>query len=250
MSRITLVIAGGDPPPADLLSTLPPPLITIAADSGINHAHALGVGVDVLVGDLDSADEASVQWAVERGAVVDVHPPDKDQTDLELALDHAVRASLSRGVDEMVVTGIGGGRLDHWLANLLTLAGPLTEAVDVTAYVERSRISVVRSRRTLTGHSGDLVSLIPVGGPVHGITTTGLEYPLHGETLAAGSSRGVSNRLVSGESERLDPAALVVAEIEVASGTLLAVQPNHSTAADPAGDGPDHPDPPSPPPTR
>jgi len=235
VSRIALVIAGGDPPPVDLFTTLPPPVYTVAADSGINHARVLDLDVDVLVGDLDSADEISVQWAADQGATIDVHPTDKDQTDLELALEAAVDAAAELDLDELVVIGLAGGRVDHWLANLLTLAGPLTASIDVTAYVGRSRISVVRGTRSLDGRPGELISLLPVGGPVHGITTTGLEYPLRGETLDAGSSRGVSNvfdRAAStGESDASAANPVVSAVIDVASGTLLAVQPQRLPAS-------------------
>ena len=225
MSRIALVVAGGDPPPPDVLSTLPPPVITIAADSGIHHARALDVGVDILVGDLDSADEESQQWAVAQGATVEVYPADKDQTDLELALDRAAEIAAEMAVDELIVLGLGGGRLDHWLANLLTLAGPRTASVAVTAYVGPSRISVIRDTRELTGRPGELVSLVPVGGAVHGITTAGLEYPLRSESLHAGSSRGISN--VFGGAAPGDKTDVVRATVDVVSGTLLAIQPEY-----------------------
>ena len=51
----------------------------------------------------------------------------------------------------------------------------------------------MRRERLLTGEEGELVSLLPVGGPAEGVTAQGLRYPLSDETLAAGSSRGVSN---------------------------------------------------------
>lgn len=248
MSRIALVIAGGDPPPLDLFTILPQPVYTVAADSGINHARALDLGVDMLVGDLDSADELSLRWASEQGVTMDVHPATKDQTDLELALDQAVRVVADLDLDELVVTGLSGGRLDHWLANLLALAGSRTALVDVTAYVDRSRVSVVRGHRSLSGRPGELISLLPVGGPAHGVTTTGLEYPLRGETLDAGSSRGVSN-VFDRAAEATDDGhdgntrLLATAVIDVASGTLLAVQPEHLVAADPVDDRPDGPRP-------
>ena len=58
----------------------------IAADSGLDHATALGFAVDLVVGDLDSADPAAVDAAVAAGAAVERHPEAKDATDLELAL--------------------------------------------------------------------------------------------------------------------------------------------------------------------
>ncbi|NDF40064.1 MAG: hypothetical protein EB140_14230, partial [Proteobacteria bacterium] len=47
----------------------------------------------------------------------------------------------------------------------------------------------------ITGAPGDFVSLVPLTDHVDGITTTGLAYPLHGERLAWGTSRGISNEL-------------------------------------------------------
>ena len=51
----------------------------------------------------------------------------------------------------------------------------------------------------LEGEPGELVTLVAVNGPAEGVTTEGLAYPLRGETLEPGSSRGVSNVF---ESER------------------------------------------------
>ena len=51
-------------------------------------------------------------------------------------------------------------------------------------------------------------------GPARGVTTTGLLYPLHSEDLVPGTTRGVSNELVS------DPAT-----VTLTGGVLVAVQP-------------------------
>ena len=45
---------------------------------------------------------------------------------------------------------------------------------------------MIRGARTLAGTPGDIVSLLPVHGPAEGVTTSGLEYPLRGETLPGG----------------------------------------------------------------
>jgi thiamine pyrophosphokinase len=60
-----------------------------------------------------------------------------------------------------------------------------------------------------------LISLFAVHGPAEGVATEGLVYPLHGETLAPGSSRGVSNEFAAAE-----------ARIELEQGVLLAVRPS------------------------
>ena len=48
-------------------------------------------------------------------------------------------------------------------------------------------------RAHVTGAPGEFVSLLPVHGPAEGVTTEGLEYPLHGETLAPGTTRGLEH---------------------------------------------------------
>ena len=86
-----------------------------------------------------------------------------------------------------------GGRLDHQLSTLLLLASERYAGVQVDALVGEAWVHVVRGARTLEGTPGELVSLLPIGGPAEGVTTEGLVYPLRGETLEAGTSRGVSN---------------------------------------------------------
>ncbi len=89
--------------------------LVIGADSGVEHAAALGRHVDIAVGDFDSVSPAALAAAEAAGAEVLRHPPDKDATDLELALDLAV----ARGARRITVVGGHGGRFDHCLANAL-----------------------------------------------------------------------------------------------------------------------------------
>ena len=60
------------------------------------------------------------------------------------------------------------------------------------------------------GLPGDIVSLLPLGGPAHGVSTQGLRYPLNGETLFPDRSRGVSNEMIDAEAHvRLDGGTLI-----------------------------------------
>ena len=62
----------------------------IAADSGIDLALALGLHVDVAIGDFDSVSAAGLATVEAAGALVERYPAAKDATDLELALDAAI----------------------------------------------------------------------------------------------------------------------------------------------------------------
>jgi thiamine pyrophosphokinase len=219
MVRSAVVLSGGDPVPqpvgaqpvgASLRVMLDDADFVVAADSGLHLAPVLGLHVDRLVGDLDSADPAAVDAAVRSGAVVERHPAAKDATDLELAIETAVREGACR----IVVVGGGGGRVDHFLANLLLLASPRWADVEIDAWCG-SHVLVVHGGhgpRVVCGQAGDLVSLLPTGGPARGIVTAGLEYALAHEDLAPGTTRGVSNVM-----------ARTTATVELDAGTLLIV---------------------------
>ncbi len=215
MGNVALVFTGGDPPPPNALRSLPPADVVIAADSGLDHAMALGFPVDLVVGDLDSADPAAIDAAVAAGAAVEHHPEVKDATDLELAL----LAARDRGCTHVIVVGGHGGRLDHFLANALLLASPTLADLRVEARLGDARVFVVRRDHELHGEAGDLCTLLPLGGPAIGVRTEGLRFPLHGETLGPGSTRGVSNELLSS-----------VARVSLVDGVLLAILPDPGKA--------------------
>jgi len=207
MSDLAIVVAGGDAPPAG--RAIPPYASVIAADGGLDHVYALGLPVDLLVGDLDSVSAAALARARAEGVPIDHHAAAKDETDLELALDHL----CARGVTRALVLGAGGGRLDHAIGNLLLLASERYASIELDAWIGEATVSVVRVHRRFSRRAGDVVSLFAVGAPAFGVTTHGLEYPLHHEMLSPGSSRGISNVVLDGP-----------IMVEVADGVLLAVQ--------------------------
>jgi thiamine pyrophosphokinase len=210
---MVVVITGGDPVERSHLPDLPEGTRVVAADSGVDHALRLGLVVDLVVGDLDSASPASVEKAEVAGAVVERHPVAKDATDLELALD----AALAMGPKHIHVLGGHGGRLDHLLGNVLLLARPEHAGIRITARMGDARITVVRDAAELHGPIGDLVTLLPVYGTARSVTTGGLLYPLSAEDLPPGTTRGVSNELVH------DPATVTLAD-----GVLVVIQPGQT----------------------
>jgi thiamine pyrophosphokinase len=201
-----VVLAGGPDRPAVI--ALPPGATVIAADSGAE----LGGPIDLLVGDLDSI-SAETLAGIEH---VERHAVDKDATDLELALTAALRFKPER----ILVLGSAGGRLDHLFGSLLILAVEAYAGVQVDAQIGAAAVHVVRGERTLRGEPGELISLFAVHGPVSGVVTEGLVYPLRAETLEPGSSRGLSNVFAASE-----------ARISLERGVLLAVRPSGNATA-------------------
>lgn len=183
----------------------------VAADGGARHASHLGLVIDLWVGDGDSLGDAGVDALRAQGVPIDRAPVDKDESDTELA----VRAALDRRPDAIAILGaLGGSRLDHALANLALLSLPELAGVDVRLISADARVRLVGPGSVeLDGHVDDLVTLLPVGDDAIGVTTRGLAYPLEGETLFLGRSRGLSNRRTA-----------IPAVVQLRGGRLLVVE--------------------------
>jgi thiamine pyrophosphokinase len=201
---------GGGGAEASLAEQLPAEALVVAADSGVELAQRCGLEIDVVVGDLDSVSDEALESARSAGARIVRHPVAKDATDLELALGEARQG----GAERIVVVGGAEGRFDHVLGNALVLGSEQWVEIEIDAHFGRARVHVVRDERRFEGEAGELVTLLAAHGPAEGVHTQGLLYPLAGETLVPGSTRGLSNQLV-------DSSAVVT----VRAGTVLVVRP-------------------------
>ena len=207
---LAVVVADGDPAPEDLKLVRDADLL-VAADGGAIWLESLGLMPHMVVGDLDSLDEATIARLSLEGARFERHPPDKDASDTELAVEAAVGA----GADRVVVLGaFGGSRLDHELANVLLLADPAMRA-DVRLQRGSTLVRAVNGPGSLALEAGvgATVTLLPIGPGAVGVTTRGLRYALENEPLTVGRSRGLSNVVTD------EPAA-----VSLTAGTLLVIE--------------------------
>jgi thiamine pyrophosphokinase len=190
-----VVIAHGDVDPRDRAHLAGADLI-VAADGGTLALEQWGVVPHAIVGDLDSLGmERALEYG-QRGVTVVPFSPEKDESDLELAIDYATQAKA----DELVLLGIlGGERFDHELANALLLAADEYRGVWMRAIRGDVTVRAMHGgdRLDLAGGPGDLVTLLAVRGDAEGVRTHRLRYPLAGETLSFGAARGLSNLVVS-----------------------------------------------------
>ena len=164
----------------------------VAADGGALALERWGIVPHLVVGDLDSLGHQRAEVLGERGAKVIPFPAAKDESDLELALRYA----LASGADDIVLLGaFGGRRLDHSLANAMLLADPAYRGLGLRAVQGGTQIRAVHANDSiaLAGPVGAMVTLLPVRGDAQGVRTVGLRYPLTGDTLHFGRSRGLSN---------------------------------------------------------
>lgn len=214
-NRLAIIIANGTLPHPDRtrgrvrawLADAPDALV-IAADGGARNALTLDLTPHTIIGDLDSLDDMAHEHLKAAGVTFVSASVRKDETDLELALRHAVK----HGAGRIRMLGALGGRLDQTLANILLLALPLLDGVDVRIVEGAQTAWLVKGETEIEGEAGDTLSLIPLGGEAKGVTTEGLEYPLEDATLLFGPTQGVSNVLTG-----------PLARVNVREGLLLVV---------------------------
>jgi thiamine pyrophosphokinase len=181
----------------------------IAADGGSIHAKALGLALDAVIGDMDSIPESLREKLEAQGTTFRQSPSHKNETDLELALLHAI----DQGAETIVILGALGGRLDMSIANILLLNHPRLAGTHIEMWAGNQTAWLMHPPgQNLTGNPGDTLSLIPLGGDAQGVSTHRLAYPLIDETLVFGPARGVSNVF---EDDR--------ARVDLREGLLLAV---------------------------
>ncbi len=194
MNRVVIFANGIVSQPELLRHHLHPNDHIVCANGGTQHALALGLIPDIIIGDLDSLAPEVVAQMEQAKVTIQRHPVAKDKTDLELALDYAI---AQQPTEIMLVTALGG-RLDQMLANILLLTRPEYALVRLTLADGPQWAVLLRSQQSLTvpGQPGDTLSLIPLSPTVTGVEISGVQWPLLGVTLLLGSTLTISNKFL------------------------------------------------------
>jgi len=185
----------------------------ICADGGSRHAFQLNIRPDLVIGDMDSVDADLLQIIKNLNVPIQMHPRDKNETDLELALTKAIEHKPL----EIVVLAALGGRIDQTLANIALLAEPQLSTTRVKIDNGTEEIFICRDQVEINGRSGDIISLIPWGSDTLVAQTENLKWKLNNEILYMNKTRGVSNELTGS-----------VAKIKISKGLILVVHTRKS----------------------
>jgi thiamine pyrophosphokinase len=224
-----LVVADGDVDVSVLteLAAGPQPPRLIAADGGAARVLGAGLVPDVVVGDFDSLADPERARLEALGVELRVAPPDKDESDMELCLLTAVED----GAERLTIVGaMGLVRPEHTVANLLLLADPRLDGLEVAIVGRGSRLWRIGTadgpgQTRIEGQAADFVSLFPLDTAVAGVTTEGLRFALADALLPLGPSLGLSNELLTDQ-----------ARVTSRRGRLLVIHSRRSSAeAEPTG---------------
>ena len=163
----------------------------IAADGAVGHIIKLGLIPSVIIGDMDSISPNLLEQSHLSPTILIKYPTKKDKTDFELAVDYCLESKF----EEIIIFGVFGDRIDHFIGNILLMAKVQNEkrSIKIKIIEDKKEIYILTEKIEISGQVGDELSIIPISSKLEGIITSGLEYKLDNETLSLGSTRGISN---------------------------------------------------------
>lgn len=188
--------------------------VIVAVDGGLEALTPLGLVPDAIVGDFDTVNqEVYLEYQKLKGVDWEIHKPEKNETDTELAIDTAIRM----GAENITILGGTGGRIDHMLGNIHLLDTCLQKGVFACMVDSQNKVYLLKEGKSFEKiHTwGTYISFLPLTETVKGITLKGFKYPLTNKNITMGREAGlcISNELV-GES----------GSITFSSGILICVE--------------------------
>ncbi len=174
-------------------------VVFIGADRGAIHLLNEGIIPHAAVGDFDSLTTEELTYVTSLVPVVNMSPPIKNETDTDLALVH----SLEYNPEQVLLTGVTGGRLDHFMAVLNSMYRFQKDnpSIQFTIQNKLNELSLLSPGVTRIDNRGSFpyVSFFSFQERVKNVTLTGLKYNVHNECIEIGDSRFTSNEVLSDE---------------------------------------------------
>ena len=197
MKKTACIITGGTLKEEYLASALHQldKAFLIVVDGALEVTHKLGLMPDYIVGDFDTVNPDILTHYSED--IIYRHPPEKDQTDTELAIEMALQANCTR----LIFFGATGSRLDHSLANIFLLQGLSERQIEAELWNEHNKLYVKNKSFSLRRKDvyGDFLSLLPLSATVENVTLTGFKYPVQNLTFYRERTLGISNEITKEE---------------------------------------------------
>ncbi|MEH7094654.1 thiamine diphosphokinase [Neobacillus vireti] len=192
------ILAGG---PEELLPDLSSyqgdETIWVGVDRGVFHLINRDIIPSMAFGDFDSVSEEELSAIEHQVTGIKKYKPEKDETDMELALNWA----LEQNPDTIHLFGATGGRLDHLLANVQLLLNPIKSRNPANVYlIDEKNIVFLKEAGRYTIEkvaSKKYISFVPLTLDVTDLTLEGFKFPLKNHHIYLGSTLCISNELIS-----------------------------------------------------
>lgn len=177
--------------------------LVIAADAGYRLVQAAGIRPHVVIGDFDSLGAAPA------GEQIVVLPKVKDITDTWAA----IQLGMERGCRRFFLYGCTGGRFEHTLANLQTVAALAQQGMECRLFDRTQVITAISGGTVRFGpERKGFLSVFSHTDECTGVTLQGLKYTLDNARLTNHFPLGVSNEFLG-----------VPSAVTIGSGTAILI---------------------------
>lgn len=198
MKCVVICAGGPETEIADLTAYQARNAVFIGADRGALHLLQKGIIPHEAVGDFDSVSKSEYETIVGAISIVDQYRAEKNETDIELAVERAMKYRPKK----IVLTGVTGGRLDHMESALHLLYRFQKDYAHITFLLcnplNELRMLHSGAHELIQNKQLPYVSFFPFGGTVRGLTLRGFKYETTEATLETGMTKFTSNELAEG----------------------------------------------------
>ncbi len=165
----------------------------ICADGGLDKAKAYGIVPDIIIGDFDSVNLSVLKHYEMLNIPVEKFPSEKDSTDMELAVEFAI----SKGYNNIVLSGATGSRLDHTIGNIMLMERCYKIGVIITIIDNNNEMKIISDNTDLfiDYKEGYYISIIPITDFIFGLNLEGFKYNLNNVNVQRGSTLCISNKI-------------------------------------------------------
>ncbi|GIN70514.1 thiamine pyrophosphokinase [Bacillus sp. J14TS2] len=197
MNKKSINIVAGGPPQLipDLTLYNDEHTVWVGVDRGVYYLLKHKLNPTIAIGDFDSV--SAEEWKTIQQSVneLDIHQPEKDETDMELALIWAT----SQTPASIKIFGATGGRLDHFLANAFMLVKyqqPHSKPIEIIDLQNELTVFYPGQYQINSNKNKKYISFIPLTKEVDSLFLTGFKYPLVNQNIHFASSLCISNELI------------------------------------------------------
>lgn len=170
--------------------------IWVGVDRGVFILLSKGITPAIALGDFDSVSKKEWKQIEQQVPHLYQYKPEKDETDMELALDWA----MDQGAEQIRIFGGTGGRLDHFFANIQLLIKPNLHhtMIDISIIDNQNQLFVRPAGDYSIAKMPDkkYISFVPITPVIKNLSLKGFKYPLTNCHIPLGSTLCISNELI------------------------------------------------------
>ncbi|GAB4139042.1 MAG: thiamine diphosphokinase [Ignavibacteriales bacterium] len=157
----------------------------VAADGGANNLMKINVIPDVVIGDFDSIESSTLNWAKKKSKLIQINR--QNDTDVEKAIKYLIKEKFT----EAIILGGTGDRLDHSIANIGFII-KYSNRIKLFLIHINSILYTISQATEFNVKKGETISLYAFD-PKTKLTSSGLKYKLNNSSLMFGEKDSTSN---------------------------------------------------------